>query len=138
MPEVDERRQRGGWNVRSMRGRRLFILVILVVALVTAVGVWRLQGGTASAQPVPALKVTRRDLIVTVGGVGRIVQAGQPTQMPPAAGSSTAAVGETPGSAVFPLSGQVTEFIAAPGDLVAAGEPLAHVRGSSTHRYPRL
>lgn len=111
---------------RSGRGGRFFLLVILVAALVTAVGVWRLQGGTASAQPAPGLKASRGDLTVTVGGVGRIVQAGEPTQAPPAAGSSTASAGETPGSAVFPqVSGQVTEFLVSPGDRVVAGEPLA-------------
>jgi len=111
---------------RSARGGRLVLLATVVVALVTAVGVWRLQGGTASAQPVPGLEATRADLIVRVGGVGRIVQAGEPAQMPPAAGSGTAAAGETPGSAVFPrASGQVTELLVAPGDRVAAEEPLA-------------
>ena len=111
---------------RSARGGWLFILVTLVAAVVTAVGVWRLQSGTAAAVATPGLKVTRGDLTVTVGGVGRIVQAGEPTQLPPAAGSSTAAAGETPGSAVFPrASGQVTEFLVAPGDRVAAEEPLA-------------
>ncbi|MGI8478833.1 MAG: efflux RND transporter periplasmic adaptor subunit [Gaiellaceae bacterium] len=109
-----------------MRGRRLFILVILVVALVTAAGLWRLQGGTASAQPVTGLKAARGDLTVTVGGVGRIVQVGEPAPIPTAPGSSTAATGETPGTAVFPrASGQVTALLVAPGDRVAAGEPLA-------------
>ena len=112
--------------LKSARGRRFLLLVILVAVLVTAIGVWRLQGGTASVQPAPGLKAVRGDLTVTVRGVGRIVQAGEPAQAPPAAGSSTASAGETPGSAVFPqVSGQVTEFLVSPGDRVVAGEPLA-------------
>lgn len=106
--------------------RRLVVLVAVLAVLGTAVGAWWTQGGTAAAASPTGLKVIRGDLTVTVGGVGKIVEAGEPTQAPPVAGSSTAAAGETPGSVVSAgTSGRVTVVLVAPGDRVSAGEPLA-------------
>lgn len=104
------------------------MLVAVLAAIGTAVGVWRTHGGTAAATSPSGLKVTRGDLTVAVGGVGRIVQAGEAASAPPATGGGTAVVAETPGFAVFPrASGQVTAVLVAPGDHVAAGQPVALV-----------
>ena len=113
------------WVQRSAP-RRVLVLLAFAAAVGLGFVVWGSQGGAATAAAPVGLKATRGDLTVTVGAVGRIVQAGAATQLPPVAGSSTAAAGETPGSVVFPrASGQVTEVLVAPGDRVAAEEPLA-------------
>lgn len=114
-------------TTRWMSGRSLRGALVLL-ALVAAVGIGFVgcgsQGGAAPAAAPVGLMATRGDLTVTVGGVGQIVQAGQSTQPPPTTGTAPAA--ETPGFSVFPqVSGQVTVFLVAPGQHVAAGQPVA-------------
>jgi multidrug efflux pump subunit AcrA (membrane-fusion protein) len=103
-------------------------LVPLAIALI-----WGLQGGgPAAADDVPAATAAREDLVVTVGGVGRIVQAKAPRPIatPSSAAGGTGASGsapaETPPDAVFPrASGRISKFLVAPGNLVVSGDPLA-------------
>ncbi len=104
----------------------LFPVLVLVVAI------WSLQGGgSASADDTPTATATRGDIVDSVGGVGRIVQANaaRPIATPaPAAGTATgsSAPAEAPPDAVFPrASGRLARYVVAPGDLVVAGQPLA-------------
>lgn len=111
---------------RFGKAPRLLALIALMGAIGITAGVWRSHGGTAEAAPSTGLEVARGDLTVTVGGVGRIVQAGDAAAAAAASGGGAATVVETAGVAVFPqASGQVTVFLVAPGDRVAAGQPLA-------------
>ena len=118
---------------RSVPTQRAFAPLGLTV-LALALGLWGvLRGGSAAANDAPAATATRADLVVSVGGVGRIVQAkaSRPIATPAApAGTSTAPAPatptEAPPDAVFPRTGgRVARFLVAPGDLVVAGAPLA-------------
>lgn len=76
----------------------------------------------------------RGDVVVTAGGVGRIVGAGAATSVAaPGAGASArgassgaaASVNTAPGDAVFPqASGLVDQVLVAPGQRVVSGQPL--------------
>jgi multidrug efflux pump subunit AcrA (membrane-fusion protein) len=116
----------------------------LLGAAVIGVAVWQLQGGAAAEASLPEATVSRDDLVVSVGGVGRIVDArasglvvlpatsggGSSTPGAPAAGTGTSA----PADAVFPhASGHVLGYLVVPGQQVVAGQPLALLddRGSA-------
>ena len=119
-------------TARPMPQRRALALLGLVPIAIGAT-VWVLQGGTpAAAEDVPAATAAAEDLVVTVGGVGRIVQAkaAKPIATPSAAAGGAGASGSTPTEAppdaVFPrASGRISKFLVAPGALVVSGQPLA-------------
>jgi multidrug efflux pump subunit AcrA (membrane-fusion protein) len=104
-----------------------------LAALAIGFGLWGLLGGgSAAAEDAPAATAARGDLVVSVGGVGRIVQAraSRPIATPAPAGGTAASAPatptEAPPDAVFPrTSGRVSRFLVAPGDLVVVGGPLA-------------
>jgi HlyD family secretion protein len=103
----------------------MLLLLALTVAAGGSIAMWGLPGGTATAASPVGVTATRGDLTVTVGGVGQIVQAGEPTQAPPST-STTTPPAETPGLSVFPqLSAQLSVFLAQPGQRVRAGQPVA-------------
>ena len=116
---------------RNLPQRRALVLLGLVPLAIALI--WGLQGGgPAAAEDVPAATAAREDLVVTVGGVGRIVQAkaAKPIATPSAAAGGAGASGstptETPPDAVFPrASGRISKFLVAQGDLVVGGDPLA-------------
>lgn len=117
----------------SLPPRKTLALLGLASAVV-AVAFWgMLGGGSAAAQDTPTATASRDDLVVTVGGVGRIVQAkaAQPIATPAAGGPSAAASGsaapsEAPPDAVFPgAAGRVSKFLVKQGELVIAGQALA-------------
>jgi multidrug efflux pump subunit AcrA (membrane-fusion protein) len=117
----------------SVPARRAFAPLGLAVIAIS-LGLWGvLRGGSAAANDTPAATAARGDLVVSVGGVGRIVQAkaSRPIATPaPPGGTSTASAPatptEAPPDAVFPrTTGRVSRFLVAPGDLVVAGAPLA-------------
>jgi HlyD family secretion protein len=120
-------------SARSVPPRRA-LAPLALGAFAIGLGFWGvLGGGSAAANDAPTATAVRDDLVVTVGGVGRIVQAkaSRPITAPAAAvgsttGSATAAPTEAPPDAVFArTSGRVSRFLVAPGDLVVAGAPLA-------------
>jgi multidrug efflux pump subunit AcrA (membrane-fusion protein) len=120
-------------TARSVQPRRALVPLGLA-SLVIGLAFWGvLGGGSAVANDAPTATAVRDDLVVTVGGVGRIVQAkaSRPIITPAPAGGSTAtstpaAATEAPPDAVFArTSGRISRFLVAPGDLVAAGAPLA-------------
>ena len=122
----------------------MFERALVGFALVVAVGivltVWRLQSGEA-ADASSVATASRGDISVSVGGVGRIVEArasgqiavpassagSQGSASPDAsAGSSGGGPSSAPVDAVFPLAaGRLSKFLVAPGQHVAAGEALA-------------
>lgn len=85
------------------------------------------QGGGSASDAASTEKVTRDDIAVAVGGVGRIVQAGLIART-----AETAAGASTPGSAttapansVFPqATGNILRYLVAPGQRVVRGQPL--------------
>lgn len=120
--------QRDAVHSRALtaRARVKYVVALALVAFAAAVVAWQLESGSAPTTAAPAgFKAARGDLTVTVGGVGRIVQAGEPTQAPTTAAGATPS-GETPGFPVFArVTGQVTDLLVASGQHVTAGEPLA-------------
>jgi multidrug efflux pump subunit AcrA (membrane-fusion protein) len=121
------------------RRRGFFFLAVsggVVTGLIFGI-VWLQSAPAASETPGTVVKATRSDVVVTVGGVGRIVQSGLAGEIsvPSAAGNGAlAAAGSGPTSAptttsatsVFPqMSGHVIRFLVVPGQRVAVGQPLA-------------
>jgi multidrug efflux pump subunit AcrA (membrane-fusion protein) len=126
------------WSIGAphVRSRwRAAIWLALGAAVGIGILVWRLQaGGSGTAESLPIVKASRADLIVSVGGVGRIVEASAPVQLAGgAAGSAALAVpgvggGATsaPVDAVFPgAAGHVSRLLVGTGQHVAAGQPIA-------------
>lgn len=112
-----------------------YVLLGLAAAVAIGFSVWRLEtGSAASAEAVSTVRATRGNIVVSVGGVGRIVQTQNSRIVVPAAGSGTtsgstgSATGATsaPSGAVFPrVSGRVKRFLVEPGQKVVAGQTLA-------------
>jgi len=129
---------------RRGRGLSLLAIVVLVVAGV-GITVGLLRSSPAASQTTDAVaEATRGDVVVTVGGVGRIVESGLasdiavPSSSGASAGAAASATATPPGAmsatAVFPqTSGRVARFLVRPGERVAAGQPLALLddRGSA-------
>jgi len=107
--------------------RRALISSVLVAAFLIGLSVWRLQGDAGAQASATTATATRGSIVVTVGGVGRIVEARLSGQSA-AAGSSASASGSTStlASGVFPrASGTISSVLVAPGQRVAVGETLA-------------
>lgn len=128
---------------RIRRPRRA-VAILLALAGATALAIMlslgALRSSPASAQSPGAIaKASRGNVVLTVGGVGRIVPAGASAEIavPTAASGNAAAQGSagssgasppaaTSATSVFPrTSGRLSRFLVAPGDRVAAGQPLA-------------
>jgi RND family efflux transporter MFP subunit len=140
-----------------MAGSRM-VRIVAGLGVPVAVGIglyiWMLQGSSSAAPASTSVtRAVRGDLVVTVGGVGRIVQAARSAQItvPAAAGGNTSAgsaasassnapgasgqagggaggATAAPADAVFPrASGHVVRFLVHPGQRVVAGQPLALV-----------
>jgi RND family efflux transporter MFP subunit len=109
--------------------RRTLFVLVLAAAVGTGIAVWRLQtdASASSSALLPTVKVTRADLTVSVGGVGRIVQADASSQiLVPTGSASSGGSSLAPGNAIFPTaSGHVSRLLVAVGQRVAAGQPVA-------------
>ena len=113
--------------------RRAFVWLAFAAAAGIGIAVWQLQGSGAAQPTFATVTASRGDVIVSVGGVGRIVEARASAQiaLPTAVGGSaaTAAAGgggaSAPADAVFPRAGgRVSRLLVAPGQHVARGQPL--------------
>lgn len=116
--------------------RRALMVLAMVAALATAVTVWRLQGD-AVAQASPNLATaTKGPIVVTVGGVGRIVESrlsGQRTAGAATSSASSTGSAAAPAGSVFPrTTGTVSRVLVAVGDRVSPGELLALVDDGGT------
>lgn len=119
----------------TVNGERLFgstrrglIWLALAVLAGTAIGVWKLQDNAVAADALSTAAATRGDIVVSVGGVGRIIEAKAPDQIAASGGNGSNASGASgaPANAVFPgAAGYVRELLVVPGRRVTSGSPLA-------------
>ena len=112
--------------------RRALAVLALVAAIGAGITVWQLQGEAVAKESLPVVKATRGDLVLSVGGVGRIVEAAAPAQttgaQPAGSGAASGSGGSAPAGAVFPRSaGQIARLLVSPGQRVVAGQPLARL-----------
>jgi RND family efflux transporter MFP subunit len=121
---------RGPRGLRLTRRQQVFLLCLIPV--VVGFSVWGLQGSTAAGEDPQSATVARGNMVVTVGGVGRIVQANAPEAIarpsPPSGGGGTgsAAATDAPADAVFPhTTGQIERYLVRRGQRVVAGQALA-------------
>lgn len=117
----------GALRVLPVRAsRRVSILVVLVAAAVVALSLWRLQGNAEAQASQVIVTATRGPIVVTVRGVGQIVDGRMSRQS--ASGSSSASGGSVPvtANAVYPsVTGTVSRVLVTPGQGVVAGQSLA-------------
>ena len=112
--------------------RVLAAVAVLAVAAGTTIALLPLRNGSNAGPTVATATATRGDIVLTVGGVGRIVEAraAGPITVPgpaPSAGTATpSAPANASADAVFPsATGHVARFLVAPGTHVHAGDPIA-------------
>jgi RND family efflux transporter MFP subunit len=120
----------------SRKPQRALAVAALALAALIGVAIWLAQSGrSASAPDISSIRATRGDVIVSVGGVGRIVTGGVAAiELPSSGGSSGASAsgsastssGSAPADAVFAhAAGHVDQLLVKPGQHVAAGQLLA-------------
>ena len=121
----------------GIRGRPGFLGLALLATAVVGVAAFKLQGSSQAQSADGAVTATRGELVVSVRGVGRVVEAGGATQItvPGSTTASTAAGGSTQANgggvpagadAVFPrASGRIAKLLVTPGRRVVAGQPVA-------------
>ena len=119
------------WGLHARPSRRALIWFAVVAAIAVLVGVWRLQGSAEAQASQTTATATRGPIVVTVGGVGQIVDglSGQSSS-----GSSTTGSGaSTPPNAVYPTAGgTVSNVLVTPGQKVVAGQTLAVIDDGGT------
>ena len=122
---------RGRRALRLTRRRQTLVLCMIPIAFGFAV--WSSQGTTAAEENIATARVERGDMVIAVGGVGRIVQAKAPGAISrPSSGGSGGGSGgggsaaDTPADAVFPQgTGRIKRYLVRRGQRVVAGQPLA-------------
>jgi len=111
------------WGLHARPSRRALIWFAVVAAVIAGLSAWRLQGSAEAQASESVATATRGPIVVTVGGVGQIVDglSGQ------SAGSSAGGAGTSaPANAVYPsASGIVSDVLVEPGQQVAAGGTIA-------------
>lgn len=125
-------------GTRTVLGRRLPLWILGAAVLAALAGVWRLGSGEAASESMPIATAKRGNLVVSVGGVGRIVQTRAPSEISISVGTSgssstsggTGATASTtataPADAVFPrASGRLAKFFVKPGAKVVRGQRIA-------------
>ena len=88
------------------------------------------SGSGSAAETTPTEKVTRDDIVVSVGGVGRIVQAKATgrTIETTASGSTSGGSTPAPANAVFSqASGNIVRYLVRPGARVRLHQPLLRI-----------
>ena len=127
--------------MRNIRGpiarlpKRVIVGLTVTFLTVAALLAWQRQASGRSPQPLRLATADRGDIAVTVGGIGRIVQARAPSPVAvaaaaPSGGTPAGSGGPTtaPAGAVFPLaSGRVAKLLVVPGRHVVAGQALAQL-----------
>jgi HlyD family secretion protein len=124
---------RTSWGLHARPSRRAFIWLVVAAAALVALGVWRLQGSAEAQDSQSLATATRGPIVVTVGGVGQIVDglSGQSTSS--TSSSSTSGGSSPPANAVYPsATGTVSNVLVAPGQNVVAGQTLAIVDDGGT------
>jgi HlyD family secretion protein len=105
--------------------RRLYAMVVLAGVVAAAISFWSLDSGTAGAPSVSSATAARGDIVVSVGGVGRIVESRSFGDIAlPQSGKSSSST--TSADSVFPRApGQIARYLVQPGQRVRAGAALA-------------
>ncbi len=109
--------------------RPLATLALLGAGVAAALVLGGCGGGGGAGTAEPTAKAARGDIVLTVGGVGQIVSArsANPVAVPASQGSASASTPTAvPADAVFAtVSGRLAHYLVAPGERIAAGQPLA-------------
>ena len=119
------------WGLRARPSRRALIWFAVAAAAVAALSVWRLNGSAEAQASQSVATATRGPIVVTVGGVGQIVDglSGQSSSSSSTSGSGAS----TTANAVYPsASGIVSNVLVAPGQSVTAGQTLAVIDDGGT------
>ncbi|HEU5264146.1 MAG TPA: hypothetical protein VFU34_05880, partial [Gaiellaceae bacterium] len=76
------------WGLHARRSRRVYIGLAVAAGALVALVVWRLQGSAEAQSSQSLATATRGPIVVTVGGVGQIVDGftGQSTSSSSASG----------------------------------------------------
>jgi len=120
----------------SRAPRRTLLWAVVIAAIGVGIAVWRVQGNASASSTalLPSFKVTRADLVVSVGGVGRIVERNTAGQISVPSGSSSAsgsgssagASSSAPGDSVFARgAGHVARLLVTAGQPVRPGQVVA-------------
>src|SRR5919109_4939133 len=121
--------------------RRAVLLLTLVGAVGIGVSIWQLQSGAAAEPTADGVVARRGDVVLSVGGVGRIVEARAPGQINVGSGgsgsgsgslvSASTGGGSAPANALFPnTAGLVARVLVAPGQEVTRGQAIAVLEDS--------
>lgn len=131
----------GRWgDERPAVVRRGYAAALAVGAVATTLVVASSGGSDSSAAAGRTVVIDRGDVVVSVGGVGRVTTLTEAARLTvagsdgagPSAGSTSAAANA---GVVFPqVTGHVTELLVAVGDEVQAGQPVAHIADDGTVR----
>ena len=109
--------------------RALLTLVLLGAGSATAFVVLPRHGEGSGSTALPTATATRGDVVLMVGGVGRIVSARSANPVPipaPQASATTSGTAAMPADAVFAsASGRIARYLVAPGERISAGQPVA-------------
>jgi HlyD family secretion protein len=119
--------------------RRAVVTAGVLVAVGLGIGIWLglFQGGASAREVLPFATATRGNVVVSVGGLGRVVERRAAGLISVGSGSSSTSgssggsssprgSGTAPADAVFPrTSARVARFLVAAGQHVKAGQPLA-------------
>lgn len=119
------------WGLSARPSRRVLIWFAVVVAVVAGLSVWRFHGNAEAQASQSIATATRGPIVVTVGGVGQIVDGltGNGTSSSSTSGSGAS----TPANAVYPsASGTVSNVLVVPGQSVVAGQTLAVIDDAGT------
>jgi HlyD family secretion protein len=104
---------------------RLVAGLVLAGVLAAVISFWRLDTGTAGSPSPTFARAERGDIVVSVGGVGRVVESRTfgDIALPQSGKSSSSAASA---DSVFPrASGQIARYLVRPGERVRAGRAIA-------------
>jgi RND family efflux transporter MFP subunit len=123
-------------GTRKVLGRRMPLWILGAAVLAALAGVWHLGSGEAASESMPIATAKRGNLVVSVGGVGRIVQTRAPTEISvsvggsgsssPSGGGGGGGTTTAPADAVFPrATGRLARYFVKPGTKVVRGQRIA-------------
>lgn len=129
----DNSRRKGAGRdwVHRHGGRRLLAAALTACAAAAAIAIWQLEQGSAAAPALDTVRVIRGDVVLSVGGVGRIVAAGEPAQIDVsggATGNNGGGTSASPNTVFATTQGHVAALRVRPGQHVVRGQVLAVLR----------
>jgi HlyD family secretion protein len=119
------------WGLDARRSRRALIALAVAAAALVGLIVWRSQGSAEAQASQSLATATRGPIVVTVGGVGQIVDGLSLNSAAPT--TSTSGSASQAANAVYPsASGTVANVLARPGQKIVAGQTLAVIDDGGT------